>query len=402
MCRWSNELMAQDKDELEEQNLIMLNKYREREAEEISNINKLLESIDKKQQSGLYSLSLIQKKIDSRKSTLNTIDRQISLLKKQLEEKKQTVELLQNELQNIKHSYKELINRYYNMQAHKSTWVMYIMASESMAQAYRRMKYVREILFLLKAQADKIITMTDRLNAEIETISKKQSLLSSNISAKQKEMAILNMEEKQSKTVYSELKQREGKLKQELMEREKSYAQLSDQLRDFIRKEIETNNESGITDEMLVSAQNFEQMKGFLPQPAIGVIIVPFGRTKKSSIYESVQLTPNQGIDILTVKNAEVYSIFKGVVKRIFTTPNGMLYILISHGSYYTAYASLESASVKVGDTVMPRQKIGTVKNSKDGSSVLHFELWKDGKDNKPVVQNPEHWILTKLPQDNK
>ncbi|MDR1593070.1 MAG: peptidoglycan DD-metalloendopeptidase family protein [Prevotellaceae bacterium] len=381
------DLNAQDNRELEEQSLQMLNKNREREAEEIAIINKQLESNGEQLKTTHSNLALIQKKIDLRKSTLNNIDKIIRELRRQLKEKKHAVEQLQNDLESVKISYKDLLNRYYNIRIKENTW-MIIMASESFAQAYRRMKYVREILLLLKAQSIKIEEMTERLNGEIMDISKKEQLLSSNISEKQKEMEILRIDEKKSQSVYSELKNKNSELEKQLKEREEAYNQLNIQMREHIRNEMKKNAESGITDEMIAYAKNFEELKGLLPQPTIGVIIRPFGNSKSKSIYETVKALPNKGIDIRTAENAEVYAVSKGVVTRIGKLPIGGVSIIVSHGTYRTVYASLSSAMVKVGDEVKARQKIGIVKQSYDGP-VMHFELWKDLE-----PQNPEQWLF--------
>ncbi|MDR3246035.1 MAG: peptidoglycan DD-metalloendopeptidase family protein [Prevotellaceae bacterium] len=382
----SGNLNAQDDQELDAQSLQMLKKNRDRNAEDIANINKRLESNGTELQVNLSTLSLIEKKINSRKSTLNYIDKSINVLQKQLKEKKQAVEQLQNDLESVKRSYKNLLNKYYNIRFNGNTWMM-LMASESFAQAYKRMEYVREILLLLDAQTIKIKDMTERLNDEIANIYKKEQLLSSDISEKQKEMELLRMEEKQSKTVYSELRRNEKTLKKQLQEREESYNEIGSQMREFMKAEIKNKQETGITDEMILSAKSLEELKGFLPQPAIGMIVWSFNENKTKSAYSQIALNPNRGIDIQTANNAEVYSISNGVVMRS-EIMRGAYSVLIRHGAYYSLYSSLGTSSVKVGDNVKARQKIGTVKKSSDGS-ILHFELWKDRE---PI--NPEEWIL--------
>jgi murein DD-endopeptidase MepM/ murein hydrolase activator NlpD len=199
---------------------------------------------------------------------------------------------------------------------------------------------------------------------------------------------ILSIDEKKSKTVYSELKFRNAELEKELKKREESYNLLNTQMREHVRNEMKRNLESGITDEMLDYTKNFEELKGLLPQPVIGVIVRPFGNDKSKSIYETVKVLPNRGIDVLAAENAEVYAVSKGVVTRIGNLPMGGISIIVSHGTYRTVYASLSSALVHIGDEVKSRQKIGIVKKSYDGP-VLHFELWKDFE-----PQNPEQWLF--------
>ncbi|MDR1887058.1 MAG: peptidoglycan DD-metalloendopeptidase family protein [Prevotellaceae bacterium] len=385
-CLYGN-LNAQDDEEFENRSLQMLNKNKEREAEEITKLSNLIESNNEQLQTGLSHLVLIQGRIDARKSALSNIDRSINALRKQLKEKKQAVEQLQNDLDDVKSSYKNLLNKYYNIRLKDNTWMM-LMASESFAQAYKRMKYVREILMLLKAQALKIEEMTGRLNDEIADISKKEQLLSSSISEKQKEMEILRMDEKKSKSVSEDLKRKNAELAKQLKEREESYKLLHTQMLEFIRNEIKNNLASGITDEMLIFAKSFEDLKGLLPQPTIGAIVRPFGNSKSKSVYETVQLTPNRGIDILTAENAEVYAVAKGVVSRIWKQPKGGTGVIVTHGSYYTLYAELGSVFVKKGEEVKARQKIGTVRKSSDGY-IMHFELWQSLE-----PQDPEQWLF--------
>lgn len=379
-------LNAQDDGDIEEQSLQMF-KNREREAEEIALINKQMESNGEKLKTTYSDLVLIEEKVHLEKSSLNSIDKSINELKKQLAEKKQAVEQLQNELENVKNSYSALLNKYYNIRLTGNTW-MILMASESFAQAYKRMKYVREILMLLKAQTFKIEEMTERLNDEIVNIVKKEQLLSSRISERQKKIELLRIDEKKSQTVYSELKSKKSELEKQLKEREEAYNLLNSQMRELIRSEMKKDMQSGIADQMLLYAKGFEELKGLLPHPAIGIIVRPFGDNKSKSVYETVKAQPNRGIDIRTADDAEVYAVSKGVVSMIGKLPIGGVNIIVTHGSYRTVYASLASACVKEGDEVKARQKIGTVKKSSDGS-IMHFELWKDLK-----PQNPEQWLI--------
>jgi septal ring factor EnvC (AmiA/AmiB activator) len=380
-------LTAQNSAAYGDRNFTMISKEREKNAEEISNINRMIESLDEKQKNGMYELQAIQKRMNLRESELYTIDRQIGSLRKQLEEKREAVDHLQNHLEELRKSYKDLVNRYYSMQYQKNTFVMYIMASESVSQAYNRMKYVREILLLLQIRAEKITKMTDRLNDEINDISKKESLLSSNVSDRQKEIELLKLDARKSQSVYSELMKDKSTLTKRLQEREKHYELQNAKMREFMRNEFQSNQKNGFADEILRSAKDFEVMKGFLPRPAIGVVLAPFGVDKTRSLYETVKLKSNTGIDIHTAEKAEVYSIFKGRVKAVMNL-QGMLNVIIQHGLYYSVYSSLESAFVKTGDEVAARQKIGIVKNSKDGY-ILHFELWKNTE-----ILDPEKWIL--------
>jgi len=385
---FSISLKAQNTDDIDDkQKFLMLEKEYKKAGEDLLYIHNALENIDTKQKRGYNELKLIEQKIETRKSNITTIDRTISLRRKQIEEKKEAIQSLERDLNEVRQSARDLAVKYYNMHLPDNTLLMYFMASESVSQASKRVKYVREILLLYKTRANKIKEMTDRLNNEIAEMTNAQALLSSDISEFQKQMITLELEEKKSKSVASELKRQEAELTKQYREVQKTRDALSLQLKEFIKEELLERKETGITDNMIVATKSFEEMKGFMPWPAIGPVIYHYGDNKTNSTY-NVVLQSNQGIDIQTAESAEVYAVHKGVVKRVATIQNSEGYtILIQHGTYYTVYTPIGSPSVKVGDNVTARQKIGNVRKSND-VSMLRFQLLKDTN-----YFDPEKWL---------
>lgn len=61
--------------------------------------------------------------------------------------------------------------------------------------------------------------------------------------------------------------------------------------------------------------------------------------------------------------------------------------VLVQHGNYFSFYCKLGNVNVKVGDKVKTGDTIGTV-DTLDGSTQLHFEIWKG-----TTPQNPETWL---------
>ena len=100
-------------------------------------------------------------------------------------------------------------------------------------------------------------------------------------------------------------------------------------------------------------------------------------RTKNIICFSEVQ-TFNNGVDIVTEKNAKVNAIFDGKISRIFVVKGEGKAILISHGEFYTVYSGLQEVVVETGEKVLTREKIGEVRyNEKEQRSLLHFEIWK-------------------------
>ena len=99
--------------------------------------------------------------------------------------------------------------------------------------------------------------------------------------------------------------------------------------------------------------------------------------------------TFNNGIDLATEKNAIVRSVFDGKVSRIFFIKGSGRAILINHGEYFSVYSGLKEVSVKTGEKVFVKEKIGVVLTSeKEEKTTLHFEIWKNYE-----KQNPSEWL---------
>ena len=133
-------------------------------------------------------------------------------------------------------------------------------------------------------------------------------------------------------------------------------------------------------------AGHFEQNKGKLPWPVSGIITESYGQ-QVHPVYKNIKMPANNGITITTTKNAEVKTVFDGVVKQILMMPGYNICVLVQHGNYFTFYCKLASVSVKAGQTVSTGEVLG--KLEADGkASTLHFQVWKE-----TTKQNPEAWL---------
>ena len=134
---------------------------------------------------------------------------------------------------------------------------------------------------------------------------------------------------------------------------------------------------------------NFERNRGSLPVPITGsyIIVSHYGEYAVDGL-KNVKLD-NKGIDIQGHPGAQARAIFNGEVAVVFQV-NGLVNVIIRHGSYISVYCNLSSASVSQGQKVSTRQSIGRVySDPSDGSrTVLHFQLRKETS-----KLNPEAWI---------
>jgi len=136
-------------------------------------------------------------------------------------------------------------------------------------------------------------------------------------------------------------------------------------------------------------SDNFERNRGSLPSPITGphLIVSHYGQYAVEGLG-NVKLD-NKGIDIQGQPGALARSIFNGEVAVVFQV-NGLMNVIIRHGSYISVYCNLSSASVSKGQKVSTRQTIGRVySDPSDGDrTILHFQLRKETS-----KLNPEAWI---------
>jgi septal ring factor EnvC (AmiA/AmiB activator) len=154
----------------------------------------------------------------------------------------------------------------------------------------------------------------------------------------------------------------------------------------------QTNYRNSLPQEAQNLSASFEANRGSLPWPVShGVIVAPYGNYPHP-LEKSVMMR-NEGIDIGTNANAPVKAIFKGVVTKIFTVPGMGVSVMVNHGSYFTVYARLSSASVAQGTQLSTGQVVGTAGKNDEGDNVVHLEIWKVNDNGSFNTVNPVGWI---------
>ena len=144
----------------------------------------------------------------------------------------------------------------------------------------------------------------------------------------------------------------------------------------------------GLTPEMQLISKNFSGNKGKLPWPVErGTITERFG-THPHPVLKDV-MVENNGIDIATADGSLVRSIFDGEVVNVIFNPSFQKGVIIKHGEYYSVYTNLSDVTVKAGDKVTTKQKIGTAwEDPEEGKTEVHLEIWKG-----TVILDPALWI---------
>ena len=370
------------------QNISEQTKMREAIEREIGILDKQLITNKTRQKTSTKELSFIQQKIINRKKLLSQIESDINYIDNQSIKKEREVKQLNSELKKLKERYSHLVYISYKNRD-KTVWVLYILASKNIEQGYRRWSYLRNYSNALKISAASIREKSAGLQKEMANLSvmKEESLNMKK--QREKEYRSLAIEEKKAKDIISQLSRKEREFRKQITNKRKEVEKLNREIERILALAAKEKTNAGaeeIATARLLS-NKFENNKGKLPWPVKeGVIIEAFGQ-HNHPVFKHIKLPFNNGINISTSLNAQVFAVFDGVVKQILVMPGYNQCVLIQHGNYYTFYTKMEKVKVSTGDKVTTGQVLGILAES-EGNSVLHFQLWH-GTDK----QNPEHWI---------
>ncbi len=353
--------------------------------EEIEFINKQLREILSKEKASTLELTLIRKKISNRKAIIESIDREIAETTRKINAKNRSIQTLQREIDTLESYYARLVRNTYKNRDTK-VWFMYLFASESLGQGYRRFSYLKNLSNVVNAQGVKIREKQAKLELEKRELEEMKKQAEINRAEREKEYKELLNEETMSRQVANNLAKSRKQHTRDLEKKRRQVEQLNREIESILNKTIKTQKKEKTPIDYTLSGM-FEQNKGKLPWPvAKGVVVGKYG-VHYHPVYKNLKLPENNGIDISTSKNAEVFCVFDGVVKKIIVMPGYNQCVLVQHGNYFTFYCKLKKVNVRNGDKVSTGEPIGIL-NEEGNTSELHFQIWKG-----TTKQNPVLWL---------
>lgn len=355
---------------------------------EIAIIDKQLAENASKSTDMLSNLSLIKKKVSNRKDLISESDKVIKQYSDSISRKQQEINTLKARVDTLAAHYSRLVMGAYKTRDPRR-WYMYILASDNLGQAFRRMAYFKNLSNQLNHDAILLMDAQAELEKQRQLLAGLMKEAQDIKTQRQTELQKLNKEEQQAEVIISNLEKDQKKYQKQLESKRKQVEALNREIERLVTETMRKSKASGSKNKMVVDSKldaAFAKNKGKLPWPADGPIVDKFGE-KYHPVYKTVKLPSNNGVDIALTKDTKVCAVFEGVVRQIVVMPGYNKCILIQHGNYFTFYCKLASTNVKAGDTVVLGQQIGTV-DTINGQTQLHFQVWVD---NKP--QNPEAWL---------
>ena len=317
---------------------------------------------------------------------------QINLLTTRISNNKEKLNELEIDVMKAKSDYSKMIYNSYKSRL-KESRLMFLLSSENFLQALKRTQYMNQYSDNRRSYANKI-------ESNIVTIKSINDTINKNILSKEKLLNENKLEEKKlskEKTIQSNLikglKRKEKSYKNEIDKKQKLSNQLDKEIERLIKEAIKESNKNTsdnvftLTPEAKLTAKNFLSNKGNLPWPVErGVIIQRFG-LQPHPVVRTTKIKSN-GIVIATTKNANVRSVFNGVVLSVLKFKSSNLTVLIQHGNYITAYKNLANVYVEKGQKVNALQTIGITFDNDESKTTLQFSIFENTK-----ALDPYLWI---------
>ena len=383
-------------------NMKKLESQRAQLEKDIALLNRQLAQNSKNSSEAMNSLTLIRSKISAREQLIAGCDQTLRLLNDSISVCQGELDRLQARYDTLSLYYGRLVRGSYKNRDSRM-WYMYLLSSESMGQAFRRVGYLRSLSGQMSDQAVKIRETSAQLEVEKQRLTGLKDEADAMRSKVMKERASLRDEEAESTRLVNQLNKDRKKYQQQLQEKNKQKEALNRKIAELIRKEQEAaaakaggknkgkNNKAatGKTTSTEIDTKlsdEFASNKGRLPWPVEGAVVERFGK-HKHPVYQNVDLPQNNGVTLAVKRDAEVKAVFNGKVTQIVVLPGYNQCVLVNHGEYFTLYTKLKTIAVKAGDKVSTGQVLGTV-DTIGGEDLFHFELWKGS-----TPQNPENWL---------
>jgi septal ring factor EnvC (AmiA/AmiB activator) len=420
-----------------------LQKQRDDINNKIEQTKKMIRDSERQQKSTIRQVQLLNEQLAFREQLIGNLNNDIHTIDGEIKRKNHYIGEMEGQVNQMKEEYGRMI---YNAFRQRTSYdkLMYIFASADFHQAYKRLKMTQRYAGARKKQAFMILGKQEEIKSSVDDLERDKTSKAQLADAKERERREVEADKTEQQQRLQSLKKEEGKLRKQQDKQKADRDKLTARIQSVIAEEIRKENAKKMEEERKAAAalaakeaaakktsttaaatgtttaaksttaaapaaetakkttamalapetvlvnKDFEKNKGALPWPvSAGVITSHFGTHAHPSL---AQVTiNNKGVDFTTDKNASALAVFSGKVTSIFNIPGAGQNVIVTHGSYKTVYSGLETVSVKIGDAVTAKQKLGTIMY--DGEDyTLHFEVWKVGAE-AGSAQNPELWI---------
>ncbi|MGH7521651.1 MAG: murein hydrolase activator EnvC family protein [Gemmatimonadales bacterium] len=322
---------------------------------------------------------------------VNELDRQITGLGRQIDQI--TVDLLiaQDALLEKRAVLERRLVDIYKRGALYSWQVL--LAAESFGDLLSRYKY----LYLVSRQ-DRLLTndmhkLRDRVARQRQLLVDSREAVARRRRERTDELGRYLALERERETNLRETRRSARQAEERLSRLERDERSLNDRIEALERARREAESRGAATAAGSITTADLGNLDWPLDVAAGSTIIYPFGTTTGPNNTR----IPRHGIGIKAPVGAPVRAVAPGTVSLAGPLGLYLTSVLLDHGGgYYTVYAYLNDATVRMGEKVIRGQVIGHVGGaSSDEGPHLHFEIRGQGG----IALDPGNWLRPPRPR---
>ncbi|MBB6463203.1 murein hydrolase activator EnvC family protein [Flammeovirga kamogawensis] len=369
--------------------------------EQVAKTEAILESTKDKKETSLSELNDIEAQIEGRAHFLGQIKTRIKKAQSEAIAASNSIDSLQLKISILKEEYAELVYAVYKTGGDLQQ-LAYVFSSDNFSQFVRRANYLEHYKDVRKKQILEIERSQELLASkkiELEARNKEESAL---LVEENTQLKALQKLENRQEQVVTDLRKKEVELAQKLKLERKALIELQRQMLaltssvkknkndDFNEiKEPSSNKKPEINSKNI--SVSFSETRGKLIWPVKDAVIANHFGVRPHPVLSGVTIE-NHGIDLRVYENAEVKSVFDGVVTAVTKVPNLQNVVMLRHGDYFTVYSKLETVKVNVGDVISKNKVIGKAGKNIDGFFEIQFQIWNMNGEK----LDPEQWLTLK------
>ncbi|MFV0554568.1 MAG: murein hydrolase activator EnvC family protein [Mangrovibacterium sp.] len=349
---------------------------------QIKLLNSLINDASKSEQKSLEALRLLELQVRTRAQLIAELNQEMSILNQRIENNQTIEKMLQSDLHAMKEEYAAMI-RLAQVNSNAYDAIIFLLSSDNASQAYQRWLYLRQYAQYRSKQLNVINSISAKMQLNLSQLAEQKKSKEVLLVQKQQELTMLRNQEVHLEQMLRSFGVKQVELQSEVSSQQAEETSLKGEIERQLASEAKKNFSNDADFDKL--SKGFLSKKGKLSRPVVnGVVSEKFG-AHSHPMLKNVTINSN-GIEITTSAGTRPIAIYDGVVSKVFEVSENQA-IILRHGTYLTVYSNLSEASVKVGDVVREGQQLGIL-SSKDGFSVLKFQVWKEN-----AKLDPEEWI---------
>lgn len=388
----------------------------------------------------LGRLNLLQRRVAESREAIAVSQRGVDSLDAAIGRRNDTITLLSSRLNTLRDSYARALRRQ-QLYPRVNSPIAFIFSASSAADAYRRIRYLREYDRWRSARTHELTAAAEAVKEARAHLENTRSVRAAALDDLHRQRAGLAREEASTDSLVKSLRTQGKTLKAVLAEKQRRADALDRELDRLIAEEqarqeaerraaeerrrkeqqakaakssaktsakgsegngngtakaagnkarsVATLDSEAAADRKL--SGSFEANKGRLLFPVAGRYRIVRGYGLQNHPELKHVKTNNNGIDIEVAPGTDARAIFDGHVSAIFRLPGYANIVMVRHGKYISLYANLASTYVAKGQEVKAGQPVGRIltENEADGgATTFHFELRRER-----AKLNPLEWV---------